>query len=316
MGKVGGQRNFGYGKRMDWAGKNALSDRYGDGHFATRAAHGERWGQFVAYAKSVGITDARAITRESILRYGASLAGQVGAGEMAVAYAQNLLSSVNVVLESLRGDRERRVSPADLVGERSHVRTRAPAGLERASVDAVVAALRDRGEARVAAVVELARDLGLRFREASLIDARTALSQAREFGRVNVTDGTKGGRGREVDRWVPVTDSARQSLQRAVAIQGRARNLIPPGTRFHQWRNHAYGIWAPFSKAHGLAGFHDLRAAFACERYQQITAHPAPVVAGRRLANRASERKAREAISLELGHGRPEVAAAYLGSGR
>ena len=31
MGKVGGERNFGYGKQMAWAGKNALADRYGDG---------------------------------------------------------------------------------------------------------------------------------------------------------------------------------------------------------------------------------------------------------------------------------------------
>ncbi len=43
MGKVGGERNFGYGKQMAWAGKNALADRYGDGHYGTQAAHGDRW---------------------------------------------------------------------------------------------------------------------------------------------------------------------------------------------------------------------------------------------------------------------------------
>lgn len=31
MGKIGGRRNFGYGKQMAWAGKNALADRYGEG---------------------------------------------------------------------------------------------------------------------------------------------------------------------------------------------------------------------------------------------------------------------------------------------
>ena len=35
MSKVGGGRNFGYGKRLDWAAKNALHDRYGSGHFST-----------------------------------------------------------------------------------------------------------------------------------------------------------------------------------------------------------------------------------------------------------------------------------------
>ena len=156
MGKVGGERNFGYGKKMDWAGKNALADRYGEGHYATRAAHVERWGQFVSYAKGEGIKDARAVTREMIRTYGTYLAGQVNLGKMAVAYAQNLLSSVNVVLEALRGDRQLRVSPANLVGKRAHVRDSAPAGLDRQPVAAGAAALRARGQDRVAAVVELA----------------------------------------------------------------------------------------------------------------------------------------------------------------
>ena len=35
MGNVGGKRNYGYGKQLAWAGKNALADRYGQGHFGT-----------------------------------------------------------------------------------------------------------------------------------------------------------------------------------------------------------------------------------------------------------------------------------------
>lgn len=42
MGNVGGNRNYGYGKQLVWAGKNALVDRYGQGHFSTRATHEER----------------------------------------------------------------------------------------------------------------------------------------------------------------------------------------------------------------------------------------------------------------------------------
>lgn len=37
MRKVGGHRNFGYGKQMAWAGKQALKDRHGDGHYGTAA---------------------------------------------------------------------------------------------------------------------------------------------------------------------------------------------------------------------------------------------------------------------------------------
>ena len=31
----------------------------------------------------------------------------------------------------------------------------------------------------------------------------------------------------------------------------------------------------------GLKGFHELRAAYACERYTQLTGHPAPINGGR-----------------------------------
>jgi hypothetical protein len=121
MGKVGGERNFGYGKQMAWGGKNALADRYGDGHYGTQAAHGERWQQFCDYARDQEVRDVRQVTEELVIAYGKSLQQRVEAGEMAVSYAQNLLSSVNVVLETMRGDSVLRVSPSELVGEHSSV---------------------------------------------------------------------------------------------------------------------------------------------------------------------------------------------------
>jgi hypothetical protein len=123
MGNVGGSRNFGFGKQMAWAGAQALGDRYGDGHYATVAAHTERWGQFADWAKATqGVRDARNVSVETVIAYGEILAEQVRQETMSVAYAQNLLSSVNVVLEAMRGDRAIRISPTGLVGERSHVR--------------------------------------------------------------------------------------------------------------------------------------------------------------------------------------------------
>jgi hypothetical protein len=316
MGKVGGQRNFGYGKQMAWAGKNALAERYGAGHFGTRAAHEERWARFAAYAAATGVKDCRAVTREMVASYGQSLAAEVRRGAMTVAYAQNLLSTVNVVLETLRGDRAVRVSPAEVVGQRVNVRSDAPAGLRQKTVERACRGLGTRGEPRVAAVAALARELGLRFREASLLDARAALAQAQALGRVNITQGTKGGRGREVDRWVPVSNSALRALEQAARTQATGRNLVPQQMSFRQWRNHAYGVWQTVAQAHGLAGFHSLRAAYACERYRRLTGSPAPAVAGQRRASRALDRAARERIAYELGHGRADVAAAYVGSAR
>ena len=58
---------------------------------------------------------------------------------------------------------------------RSHARDSPPSGLERTVVQQLAQSLRAAGHERVAAVAELARDLGLREREASMLDARAAL---------------------------------------------------------------------------------------------------------------------------------------------
>ena len=53
---------------------------------------------------------------------------------------------------------------------------------------------------------------------------------------------------------------------------------------------------------------------YACDRYAQLTGCPAPAVAGCRQANKAVDRSARQILSQELGHGRADVVAAYVGS--
>ena len=48
-------------------------------------------------------------------------------GEMSVAYAQNRLSTVNVILETMRKDTVLTIKPAQIIGQRSHVRSTIPA---------------------------------------------------------------------------------------------------------------------------------------------------------------------------------------------
>jgi Integrase len=314
--KVGGRRDFGYGKRLGWAGTNALRDRYGDGCYGSRAAHEARWRQFAEYAKSRGVKDAREVTRELVEEYGHALSAKVGAGELAVRYAQNLLSTVNIVLETMRSDRCVRVSPATLVGNRRNVRAEVPAGLDRFVVDRAIQQLYGQLESHVAVVAALARDFGLRFREASLLDARHALREAAERRAVNITAGTKGGRGKKVDRWVPVSERGMQTLERVANHQGAASNLIPADQTYRQWREHAYHVWQGVASSHSLRGFHDLRAAYACERYREISGCGAPAAAGHRSASKKEDAAARDTIARELGHGRTDVVAAYVGSAR
>ena len=313
--KVGGNRNFGYGKSFAWAGKSALRDRYGKGHMATQAAHAARWTRFVEFARSEGTRDARNVTRELVQEYAASLAAQIESGSMSIRYAQNLVSTVNVVLETMRNDRQLRLSPARLLGQRVNVRQHAPASLDRRLVADRLARLDERGHERVSAVASLARELGLRFREASLLDARSAQRQALETGQVSITRGTKGGRGKEVARSIPVTPIAVAALARGTALQGDGSCLIPATMTFREWRDHAYGVWSRARSGSRLTGFHDLRVAYACDRYEALTGTPAPVVAGQRIVDRETDRSARLIIALELGHGRIGVVASYVGSG-
>ncbi|MDH3750950.1 MAG: integrase domain-containing protein [Gammaproteobacteria bacterium] len=316
MCKTGGRRNFGYGKQMTWAGKQALRDQYGNGHYGTVTGHAERWRQFVTWCRDErDIRDARLIDRGIVLDYGKSLREKVDAG-MSPAYAQNLLSSVNVVMQAMRDDRKIRVAPAALVGQRSRVRTDPPTGLNQRVVRQCADRLRQDGHERVAATVEVARALGLRLREASLLNARVALGQVKKHGAVNITAGTKGGRGHRVDRWVPVSGSTIGCLIRAAKAQGRGRNLIPANLTWKQWNSHVHHVWASVRDDHVLKKIHDLRAAYACERYKQLTGSAAPVIGGRLRADRSTDRAARQTIAQELGHARIEVVSAYIGGAR
>jgi hypothetical protein len=316
MKKAGGHRNFGYGKQMTWAGKQALNDQYGNGHYGTVTGHAERWRRFVLWCRDEhGIRDAQLINREVVQDYGKSLREKVTAG-MSPAYAQNLMSSVNVVLQAMRGDRQIRVAPVKFVGQRSRARTDPPAGLDRRTVRQCADQLRQNGHERIAAMMEVARALGLRFKEASLLNARVALGQVKKHGAVNITAGTKGGRGHRVDRWVPVSGVAIGCLMRAAKAQGQDRNLIPTNLSWGQWYSHVHHIWAAVRDDYGLKKIHDLRAAYACERYRQLTGSAAPVIAGRLSADRSTDRAARQTIAQELGHARIEVVSTYIGGVR
>ena len=313
MGNVGGNRNYGYGKQLAWAGKNALADRYGQGHFSTRATHEERWNKFVHFLRGEGINDARKITLTVLNKHNQLLKDLVSKGEMSVAYAQNRLSTVNVILEAMRKDTVLTIKPAQIIGQRSHVRSTIPATFK---TDVLKAITVKHGQNRTMLIAQLTRDLGLRFKEASLLDNRKALRQTKRYGRINITQGTKGGRGKGSDRWVPVSDQCLQTLKYAVLVQGKEQNLISPDTSYKQWRVNRYNQWRSMTKQTGINGFHDMRAAYACERYQAITGYPAPVIAGKRQAEKKLDIHARTILAQELGHNRTDVVAAYIGSSK
>lgn len=314
-------RNFGYGRQLSYAGRQALQDLFAGGHFATIKAHSDRWQAFARWCRSEdgpGYNDARQIDQQTLQDYATYLRQLIKKGELCIATAQNRLSSVNRTLAALRGDQNVTiVSPSQALGQqRCSVRVRAPDGQDHQKVQQLLQVLVEKKHERVAAIVMLARITGMRLREAILADLPRLHRQAKQIGRINIQEGTKGGRsGASAPRWIIVNE-------KVIAALESAREASPVGSRNLLDRTESYAAFLQRTvlparevlRTYGLKGFHELRAAYACERYTQLTGHPAPV--NRCQSYRIDcdlDQAARKQISLELGHYRVDVVSAYIG---
>jgi len=303
-------RNFGWGSRdMQDAGRMALEST--SASFSTVASHTEKFGQFKSFAKEEhGIGRMERITPELVIEYGRELAGKVDAGQLEPSYAQNLVSSINSVMKAATRGEWKSVSPTKdcKIPQRDNVRATPTPGREKAQN--TINEMKGQGNERVAAIAQLAMDLGLRSKEASLLNAEKALSQAEKTGYVSVTDGTKGGREREI----PITSERQiQTLKSAAAAQNSARAVMPPEQNWKQFRaGELRDAREKLAESTSSRGIHGLRATYAAERYEALTGHPAPCNGGE-ITDRQSDMSAREQIAAELGHGRIDVLVSYIG---
>lgn len=304
-------KNHGLGRRMDFAGKNALQAHFGGGHFSSVASHSERWAAFADWAKENGISDMRNITRDTIKEY----ADSMKLSGLAITTMQNRISTINVVMNYAREGAWQKISPVETVGQsRSQVRTEAPAMLDRTTYSEAISDLKAAGLDRAAAALGLCREFGMRSEEATKADLDRLAKEATR-GEVNIQEGTKGGR--DAPRWVAVTPAGREAIR--AALQARpegSKNLLAPVETYRQWREGELRAGREVLHSYGIRGYHDARAAFACQRYQEITGSPAPCASGHREADRETDRGARGVIAAELGHGRSDVCRAYLGSSK
>lgn len=314
-------RNFGYGRQLSYAGPQALKDLFGGGHYGTVKAHSDRWQAFVRWCRSEdgpGFNDARQIDRQTLMEYAEYLRQQVEQSAIGIATAQNRLSSVNRTMAALRGDQYVKVvSPSKALGmRRTSVRQSVPQGKDHEHVKRIVDVLCEHQMQRAAAIVYLARAAGMRLREAILADLPRLQREAEQLGRINIQDGTKGGRsGASAPRWITVDEHIHDALAFALQVSpDGSRNMLAANERYLDFQQVIVRPAREILHTHNFKGFHELRATYACERYEQITQHPAPINGGNCYQlDHHLDQEARAQIGYKLGHGRIDVASAYIG---
>jgi integrase len=313
--KHGGARNFGYGKQLHYATKQALADCYGEGRYGTRNSHEERLRFFSRFLEKRGVSDLADISPIHIAEYAEHILALVDRGKLEVSTAQNRLSSVNVLLEFVRDDNDLRIRPSSVVGKRSRSRTCPPQGYDSEVVESLCDEIEFHGFWRVAGLVRLCRYFGLRIREASLLVISEAADQAMTEGSIHLSLGAKGGRSRRKPRCIPASPAGIRAL---VGLSERlpiGTNLIPRTKTFYQWNNHVHRIYRIYRDTQSLTGGpHELRTSYACDRYREISGRDAPVITSAR--NESCDREARLTIALELGHRRASVVSAYIGAAK
>lgn len=156
--------------------------------------------------------------------------------------------------------------------------------------------------------LKLQQAFGLRREEAMKIQPEKA-----DRGDRLILDASwcKGGR----DRTIPILTKQQRALLQEAKLLAAGRSLIPKDRTYKEqvkrYENTCIKI--------GLDRAHGLRHNYAQQRYLALTGFESPAVSGvpsKSLseAERAADKAARAVITQELGHGRLQVTAVYLGS--
>ena len=155
--------------------------------------------------------------------------------------------------------------------------------------------------------LELQREFGFRRKESIMM--RPAWADRGDL-LVLQDNWTKGGRGREI----PIrTAEQRRVLDKAKQLAGNG-SLIPKGMRYVEQLKR---FETQCNKV-GIHHVHGLRHRYAQQRYRELTGWECPANGGPKSkqltpAQKLIDREARMTITDELGHGREQITAQYIG---
>ncbi|MEB8536883.1 integrase domain-containing protein [Acidithiobacillus ferriphilus] len=269
---------------------------------------------FTEFLKTSGIKDLRKVRYADLQSFGEHVAQLAKTQNWSTAYAQNILADANVLMGFVRRQRSFRIRPCAYVGQRGWTRSNPPTGMSMSDIEQCAHALFKNGGERAALILLMARFFGMRLQEAVKADLPRLLRQAKREGRINILEGTKGGR--KVARLVTINDFGIWILQQAhdLAREDHGRCLIPQDQNYICFIRSEIARARQVMKTFEIKGFHDLRSAYSCDRYTQIAGVPAPVFTAGRTTRGELDHNARVVISAELGHRRPEVVNSYIGA--
>ncbi|MFT5759642.1 MAG: hypothetical protein ACI9LM_004409 [Alteromonadaceae bacterium] len=306
------KRNYGFGRSLKYAAKNVLSEYLGD-RFSTIASHCHRFNLFADFCKKYNTNNSVFITQDLFENYAFLIQKRVFVGDLSTHYGHNLISSVNVVMHAFRRDKKIWFSPKKLFGPRCHIRKVAP-NMSLGDVKSACKKINAEADTNIALLIWLARILGLRLREAILIDAKKALKQARKNGFVDIRRGTKGGRGRKVERLIGSNKRIVFALELAVISQEKRKSFIPDDEKLITFYRRIHKVALPILKEFNINKIHDLRAAFACDEYKYEFGVDAPVISGETIKKTQEVKEKLKIISKKLGHNREYIIDSYCGS--
>ncbi|MEL7615278.1 hypothetical protein AAGW18_22485 [Vreelandella titanicae] len=308
------KRNFGLGHKPGYAAKVALAQAYGGSdHYYTRFTHHSRFEHYLDWLSELDppIRDLRKITLAHAIEYSEALANSVASGDMKVSYAQNLVSTLNTVMRAVRQDQAIWLSPADVVGKRSYIRTSLPLATWDKVIEAVQLA-EAKGNFRGASLVLLWRAFGMRFREAALADLPRLKAEADTYNAVWILDGTKGGFKSEKRR-IQIESVQWQSLDYALhTISDSGSCLIDGNNSLKEFLNRHANPMRPILKQVGIQCPKDLRAENFIEVYERTSGQLAPLKQSGAF-DREADSVGREVVGHQGGHKRPTVASSYVG---
>lgn len=278
------------------------------GRYAWCAASITRWRKFCNFCENVDVKSIADIDYGIVALYAESISS------CSISTRHNYISVINVVMRMLKSHWVP-VSPRRLAGEKRSIVNSNSVLVDRALVDKITSQLTEANHPLLAGVVNLAFHFGLRRREAALLELKNALHEVEQFGWIDIVRGTKGGRGRSVQRRVPVDEHQLAILKEMCDSLGERRCLVPEGQTYKKFSDYISNELLPVLKANGVSRLHDLRAAYACNRYQKISGYVAPRNQSDQLllASSSADTHAREIITGELGHGRIEIVSSYVG---